>query len=275
MSVKKHENGNTSAVLKMLRARKKRSRCEKGSVTIEATISLSFFIFVIITILSVINVCVIQARMAFAINSTAREISEYCYLYSLIRSELRSGGGGAKKDDVAPEVVKVFEAIQSIAGGEMPKIDFKELEGVWNDIIKGEKPGAFGGEILEAAENIAKNPAKFLFGLAKLALKGKLELEVSRRIATPIVTAMIKKHLTDEKGGKPESFLRAMRVVPHADSYMSGLNLKSSLLFPSGTDYIIVNVRYRVKMIPLLPINMHFDFNQTAVTRGWMQGDKP
>jgi hypothetical protein len=213
--------------------------------------------------------------MAFAINSTAREISEYSYLYSLIRSGLSSGKEGVKTEDVSKETVNVFGAIQGIAGGEDIEIDFNDVGKVWDDIIKNGEVEESGGKLAEAAENMASDPVKFLFGLVRLASKGDLNLDISSRIAAPIVTAMIKKHLTDERGGQPESFLRSMRVLPRADSYMSGLNLRSSLLFPNGTDYIIVNVRYRVKMIPLLPLNIHFDFNQTAVTRGWMQGDRP
>jgi hypothetical protein len=273
--VKKDEKGGASSAPEMFRTRRGSTRRESGSITIEAIISLSFFVFVIITILSVINVCLIQARMAFAINSTAREISEYSYLYSLIRSGLSSGKEGVKTEDVSKETVNVFGAIQGIAGGEDIEIDFNDIGKVWDDIIKNGEVEESGGKLAEAAENMASDPVKFLFGLVRLASKGDLNLDISSRIAAPIVTAMIKKHLTDERGGQPESFLRSMRVLPRADSYMSGLNLRSSLLFPNGTDYIIVNVRYRVKMIPLLPLNIHFDFNQTAVTRGWMQGDRP
>lgn len=56
---------------------------ESGSVTIEATISLSSFMFAIVTILTIVNICVVQAKMSYAINTTAKEISQYSYLYSL------------------------------------------------------------------------------------------------------------------------------------------------------------------------------------------------
>ncbi len=252
-----------------------RVRCrESGSITIEAIISLSFFIFMIISLLSVINVCLIQARMAFAINSTAREISEYSYLYSLIRSGEYKDKKEANNKNISSEVPKVFQAIQGIAGGNSFEINDSDIGKAWDGIIQGGKVETSGGVIGEAADNIASNPVKMLFGFAKLAAGGDLDLDTSSRVAAPVVTAMIKKHLTDAKGGKPESFLRSMRVLPRADSYLNGLDFRSSLLFPGGSDYIVVNVRYRVKMIPLLPLNIHFDFNQTAVTCGWMQGDR-
>ncbi len=263
-SVRYDENRSALTGPDACRARVSTRHRERGSITIEAIISLSFFIFMIISLLSVINVCLIQARMSFAINSTAREISEYSYLYSLVRpGEKRAGSS----KNITSEVLNVFEAIQSIAGGKGLDINTGDIGKAWDDIIKG-------GTGVEAAENIASNPVKMLFGLARLASAGDIDLAASSRIAAPIVTAMIKKHLIDERGGSPESFLRSMHVLPSADSYMSGLNFRSSLLFPEGTDYIVVNVLYKVKLIPLLPLNINFDFNQTAVTRGWMQGDR-
>ena len=61
----------------------KRIKSESGSVTIEATISLTAFMFAIVTLLTIVNICMIQARMSVAINTTAKELSQYSYLYSL------------------------------------------------------------------------------------------------------------------------------------------------------------------------------------------------
>ncbi len=36
---------------------------ENGSVTIEATISLSAFMFAIVTLLTIVNICVVPAKM--------------------------------------------------------------------------------------------------------------------------------------------------------------------------------------------------------------------
>lgn len=62
---------------------RRKLRDESGSVTVEATISLSAFMFAIVTILTIVNICVVQAKMSIAINATAKELSHYSYLYSL------------------------------------------------------------------------------------------------------------------------------------------------------------------------------------------------
>lgn len=56
---------------------------ENGAIILEASISLTAFMLFIVTILTIINVCTIQARMSYDINATAKEISQYSYLYSL------------------------------------------------------------------------------------------------------------------------------------------------------------------------------------------------
>lgn len=62
-------------------------KSESGSVTVEATISLSAFMFAIVTILTIINICIVQARVSYAINTTAKEISQYSYLYGAVKKE--------------------------------------------------------------------------------------------------------------------------------------------------------------------------------------------
>lgn len=52
---------------------------EKGAVAIEATLSLTFFMFLIVTLLSIVNLCIAQAKIGIALNQTAKEISQYIY----------------------------------------------------------------------------------------------------------------------------------------------------------------------------------------------------
>lgn len=75
---------------------------EQGAIVVEATISLTAFMFLIVTILTVINICYAQAKIGVAVNTTAKEISEYSYLYNLTglrekQGDLYSEGEDAKK----------------------------------------------------------------------------------------------------------------------------------------------------------------------------------
>ncbi|MEE1256460.1 MAG: hypothetical protein UHN47_08120 [Lachnospiraceae bacterium] len=59
---------------------KQRYKEEKGAVVIEATLSLSLFMFMIIMLLSMVNLCTAQAKIGMALNTTAKEISQYTYI---------------------------------------------------------------------------------------------------------------------------------------------------------------------------------------------------
>ena len=56
---------------------------ENGAVVIEATLSLSVFMFLIVILLSIVNICTAQAKIGIALNQTAEEMSQYLYFYSL------------------------------------------------------------------------------------------------------------------------------------------------------------------------------------------------
>ena len=58
-------------------------RDENGVVIIEAAIALTAFMFFVVTLLSVVNICYVQARIGTALNETAKEMSEYSYLYAV------------------------------------------------------------------------------------------------------------------------------------------------------------------------------------------------
>ena len=56
---------------------------ENGAIVVEATISLTAFMFAILTVIMVLDICYTQAKIGIALNATAKEISQYSYLYSL------------------------------------------------------------------------------------------------------------------------------------------------------------------------------------------------
>ena len=110
------------------------ARNERGAIIVEATISLSVFMFAIFIFLSVTNICLAQAKVQVAINTTAREISQYMYLYGLTglnesQAELHKGGEAAKAS-----IGAVTEGVSII--------------------------GSSAADIKGSAENVASDPSK-------------------------------------------------------------------------------------------------------------------
>lgn len=260
----------------------KRNR-EAGVITIEATISLTSFMFVIVTILTIINICIVQTRVGVAIHGVAKELSHYSYLYSLTglndsQAQISNAASETQADidGVVKNVNTVFTEIQNL-GKEASEISEPEdfdtfltnLESSYGTM--SEEAGAARDTITD----MASDPKKVAFGLAKIAANDVMDLAKSRLIAAPLAKALCQKNLVSEKNGDVEAYLKGLGVVPSANgSYLDGLDFSQSSLFPDGSNEIRINVSYDVKVIALLPIDFSFHFNQTAVTQGWMAGEE-
>lgn len=265
-------------------------RREKGAITIEATISLSAFMFLIVTLLTLVNICIVQARIAYAIHTTAKEISQYSYLYSLtgingsqsrLYNAAKEQTGGI--DKIVSNVNEVYSQIESLGNTAADtshlagygSLDVGQLTESWNSAVGNiQNIEAAGSSIAGTMSEIAKDPKSLMFGIAKMAGSDGFDLAKSRLIAAPVAKLMCQRHLVNEKNGDVEAFLRYVGVVPSgAGSYLGGLDFSRSSIFPHGSNEITINVSYDVKAIALLPLDFKFHFNQTAVTHGWLAGE--
>lgn len=122
---------------------------QRGSLTVEATVSLTVFIFFIITILSLINICRAQAKIAVAVDSVAKEISQYSYFYGISglhkkHEELAGMAGDTSQsiDNIIGNTNELYDSIQSIAETGM-STDIGDV-----------------GSVLESWENISQKAAE-------------------------------------------------------------------------------------------------------------------
>lgn len=116
---------------------------------------------------------------------------------------------------------------------------------------------------------IAEDPVAFIKSLAAVFANGAIEKGKSHLIAAPVAKFMSKRHFKSAKGGDCDAFLRGLGVIPKGNSYMNGIDFTQSELFPDGENVIKIVAVYRVKVVPLLPIDMKFTFCQSAETKGW------
>lgn len=257
---------------------------QKGAVTIEATISLTAFLFLFIMIYSIVTICRFQASVQVAINATAKELSQYSYLYSITglheaMTNLQNSAGDTKKEANAlvGDIADVFSGIQSIGDVDVEFGDVDALMEQWDDIVENLQSSA--GSLTSAKEritNMAKDPQKLLFGMAKLFASEGYELAKSAA-SEAVSRVLTQKHLKRTESDTAEAYCRAMEIVPGTycgeESAFNGIDFSHSTLFPYGSDEITIVANYKIKLVQLLPINSEFHVTQTAVTRGWLQGD--
>ncbi|MBQ9975816.1 MAG: hypothetical protein IJP16_04835 [Clostridia bacterium] len=254
---------------------------ERGSVTVEAAISLTTFMFAIVTILTIMNICIVQAKISVAINSAAKELSQYSYLYAITglnesHSAISKSAEETKKDidSTVSDVNAVFTEIQNL-GNSTEKLEAQDYSGFLNDVeASAANVKDSAGSLKNTVTKMAEDPKGVAFGIAKIAANDGLNFAMSKLVAEPLSKVLCKKNLVSTKGGEVEEYLKGLGVVPSATgSYMDGLDFSGSTIFPDGSNEIKVHVEYKVKAISLLPIDATFTFSQTAITHGWLAGE--
>lgn len=246
-----------------------RKEKERGAIVVEATISLSMFIFAVFTILSIVNICYIQAKMSIALNTAAKEISQYTYLYykfNLDKAEADLNEQAKESRDLADDTVGgIGELLSTFSEGE-EDLNEGDFEGLMANIYAGTK--TVDSLVDEYAEAIGDDPKAFIAGMGKLAAN-EIKEEAKTLLAQVMAKSLMRKNLKAFDGDTPENFLRRYHVVDG----MKGLDFNYSSLMAYGTsNQIVLVVTYDVEVIKLLDIDFKFTFRQCAKTTAWGRG---
>jgi len=210
-------------------------KSENGAVIIEATISLIMFMFAIITIYSMFHISMAQARIGAALNATAKEISQYSYIYAMT-------GLNDKQADIAAN----GGAAESILSD-----NFAEVDGFYDAV----------GGLVDGASSIVASPdnaESFFYYVLNEGID-----QVKASVTGKLARDLMRKHM----GANPDKFLEQLGV----EGGMSGLSFIKTRIFSDGTENdILLDVRYQVTVIKLLNIDLKLNFEQCAKTRAWV-----
>ena len=242
---------------------------ERGAIVVEATLSLTAFVFVMFTFLSIVNVVYIQAKMSVALNSAAKEIAQYSYLYykfGLDEAEGKLADEAADAKNTAQETIDgVSELVSGLTEG-------KEAlaEGDFETMFKEIEDGKATVESLYTlyGDKLSNDPKGFIIGMGKLALSEGITYGkgiLAELLAKAFMQKNLKAHVDDD----PDAFLKRY----HIENGMDDLSFKYSSLMANGkTNEIQLVVTYDVKVIQLLDIDFTFTFRQCAKTKAWGNG---
>lgn len=267
-----------------------------GAVSIEATISLTAFIFFFMMLYDLLTVCITQAKISEAINNTAKEISQYSYIIgktgldkSLGDFQQSAQGNKEQTNETLKNIATMYSSMENIGSDikntatNTSSLDdaLKKATGLVDSIkSNGAEAEAAAGNLKTTITDIAQDPKSFILGIGQLVASEGFEVFKSKLIVAPLATGMAKKHLMTSEGQSDEELetvIKNMRIVPGTKngntSYIDGLDFSDSVLFPYGSDEITIAVKYKIKVIPLLPVNLEYEVYQKASTKGWMHGD--
>lgn len=270
----------------------------QGVITVEATLTLTAFMFFFMMLYDLLTVCITQAKVAEALNNTAKEFSQYSYIIGVTGldksvAQLQENANTKKEDvnNTISNIASLYEATQNVGKdmkGAVANTDTSDLSSIaasvqtMYDSVKSNADQSKEqiDNLKETVSTIAEDPKKFIFGIGQLIMSEGLEIFKSQLIVDPLARGMMKKHLMTSKGQSNEDLeqiLQGMRIVPGSrfgkTSYINGIDFSHSTLFPYGSDEITIVAEYKIKIIPLLPVNLEYSVKQKASTKGWLHGD--
>jgi hypothetical protein len=245
---------------------RRKIRSDEGAIIVEATLSLPIFIFAIFIILSIVNICSVQAKVGVALGAATKEISQYSYLYYAMH------GDDAQKAilEKGEKMDAVFANVGTLIGdGKNLATDIKSND--LESLIKNAGNAYTTAKELDTQfEAIANDPLSFMIGLAANGLDDLAE-RGKAAVGQYMAKLFMKKNLVQERGGDPDLFLRSMHVVDGIDGlYFSGV----SLMAHGKSSEISLTVTYQVQVIKLLGFDKKLTFTQTAKTNAWGLGGK-
>lgn len=247
-----------------------RKSSERGAVIVEATISLTTFIFAIFTLLSIVNICYIQARVNTALNSAAKEISQYTYFYYKFGLDKLQGIWSEGLDDEAALAKGTINGVGTLVDSlsdAKSSVETGDFEGLYKAIDSGYTNTE--SLVTQYADRLADDPKGLIVGMGQMLLNEGMDQLKSKVMCEVLGKAFIKKNLMAYPGDDPDNFLKRYKVV----GGMDGLDFEYSVFLKDGTSNLIqLVVTYDVRIIQLLNIDFDFTFRHCVKTTAWGRG---
>lgn len=241
---------------------------ESGVLVIEAIVSLSIFMFALLSVLVIANVYTVQAKVQLAINSTAREISKYSYVLSMtgvqsLESELNKNGQPAnqKTSNALDAVGELTSSITNLFTDKEQYLSGDGLSNLTGNVSNIQNAVQSGKN---AYNDITSDPSSYLNSLASY-LTGQGINFVQNEIIKGIVKPLVKQHLTNYRGGDVDSYLKTLGVV----NGFSGIDFSGTRFYEDGNPELLIVATYQVKITKFLPIDLTYRIEQVAHTNCW------
>jgi len=268
---------------------------EGGYIVVETITAFILFVFLVMSILSLVNIVAVQARVHYALTQTANTLSMYAYTLHvtgaapyMMRIEAVSEAITAEADGAKEEINAIIGNLDTVIG---------EMEGMTpTAVVSGDAPAILeniqqavggvqtNGEALANrgtawAQSAVRDPsgavAMMLTGGVSMAGKEALEL-----LLRPLVSGYL---ANGNMSG--DAYLRSMHVVNGMDGLVfsdfdlfnlnsSGLN-DSVILDSRGNTYLVLRyeIDYTFGALPLPEGMRTLSIEQTVKTKAWLNGE--
>ena len=245
-----------------------KSRRELGSVTIEATIALTIFMFAFLGITSLSTLVRAESKVQYALNQTAKELSQYMYIFhrgDTIENPTKPVDELIKETGDFTNMIKNASKDVASSGSLFSKDQVvDDLEGTINTVKNDAQSILEAGKSLaNKYKSVAENPTEVLNAIYSI-IGDEVENIVQSKIIAPVVANILMPKYLESGDKSANEFLEDMGV----ENGMSGLNFSLSSIMEDDRTInltVIYTVNYKIPLIG----ERKFTFKQTASTAAW------
>lgn len=244
---------------------------ERGSLSIEAALCFVIFMFVCINLNYIVRITRVHAIMQHGLTETATEIAQYSYLFSAFgikpymdeisgtlssKSELSRKAIGVA-EDFTGYVAQTHDSVENLTSGGMSDA-MQNASQLYHDV---KEMAASGGEVIETAKEIARDPKSAILSLVAMVLEDGYEA-LKTEAATLIIRGLMEKHLSTA-GYDSAARLRKLGVKNISFS-------KTTLFSDAKKENIDIVVTYEMEFPTPLKLFGKMRFMQRATVRAWL-----
>lgn len=254
-------------------------KSNKGSLTVEACISLTMFMMVFITILYIMRIVFAYGIVQHALNQTAKEFSTYTYYYTVsgvgdINNQIQSStsAGIDKFNGDVTNIVNVYNSFNTL-GDSIDEIKDNASNGDLSGTISSlesagnnysdfkDKAGAAANTI----KGIANDPVAAIKSVGSVFLNGANET-TKTYLCGEISRSLMSKYISEGGYDAANTRLKNLRIV----GGLEGIDFSASKFWSSGAQSDIeLVVCYTID--PIFPFDIvdELNFVNKVRVRGW------
>ncbi len=238
---------------------------QRGYIVVETLGSFMLLVFFVTSILSLINIVVVQARVHNAVTQAAMTISMYDYCFSaagydddIMKIAGRADEVETEIDTFKTNINTVLDGLNSLSGSNSISQDITTAQNIYNS----------GSAVVDQTSGwieSAANDPKDMIG--KLLSFGTTEL--SEMAFAAMVRPIIGRYLTNGSQSGDE-YLKSMNVIDGLD----GLKIVDSTFLDKNGDVVIrvqYEVEYRFGNLKL-PFDPKLSIEHVVKTKAWLGG---
>lgn len=235
---------------------------ERGYIVVETILAFMLLVFLMLSILSLINIVVVQARVHYALTQTAETVSMYSYTLDVVGAADHLQNNAAQAETVQKEIDTAKKNINDVMDG---------LRALSLDQVKdsGQKVGV---QVKGWVDGTAEDPKRTVQHLLNYGLN-KTGNAAFSELMRPLV-----EHYLANGDTSGDEFLKSFHVQDGIQGLrftqgMTADTKESTLLDSQG--YLWLSVNYKVDYffgaLPL-PFEPELEISQTVVTQAWLGG---